>query len=482
MKKSLLTNVALTLLSLAFCLQEALCLQGLAQSGRRTQNVPVEKPKPKEAERAPLPEGGKEADTKKTDIKKADAKEATPEEADADAIKLDATLVTVPVIASDRNGLYIPDMKAAEFTLYEDGVRQEITYFATVNEPFHVVLMIDTSASTQEKLYQIRRAAIAFVEQLQSADRVKVIAFDDTVRDMGAFTNDRDALRQAIEAISVGQGTHLYDAFHLAMQTLARVRRDRRAIVLFSDGVDNRSLQMTYEDNLRGIEESGIIVYPIRYDTRAETEALVRGQQTGGRLPNLGDIIKRPPLGGVPPTVPGTGNPLPVPPVIINRPPTTRYPNDPRTRNPNDPRQPNDPRSRYPNDPRQDPSDPRYDPSQDPNRSPFPNDPRSGRNDDMIGVMLDNMYRTADSYLNDLALKSGGKLHRADTLLSLPDAFAKIAAELRTQYALGYYPTNTTRDGKYRKIQVKSSRKNIAVRARPGYQAAGDEGMKKSGV
>jgi Ca-activated chloride channel homolog len=85
--------------------------------------------------------------------------------------------------------------------------------------------------------------------------------------------------------------------------------------------------------------------------------------------------------------------------------------------------------------------------------------------------MLDSLYRTADQYLNDLAAKSGGKLHRADTLLSLPAVFAKIAAELRTQYALGYYPTNLKRDGSYRKIQVKTSRKSVIVRARPGYQA-----------
>ena len=68
-------------------------------------------------------------------------------------------------------------------------------------------------------------------------------------------------------------------------------------------------------------------------------------------------------------------------------------------------------------------------------------------------------------------MKSGGRLHRADTLVFLPSAFAKIAAELRTQYALGYYPTNARRDGSYRKIQVKTSRKNVVIRARPGYQA-----------
>jgi Ca-activated chloride channel family protein len=85
--------------------------------------------------------------------------------------------------------------------------------------------------------------------------------------------------------------------------------------------------------------------------------------------------------------------------------------------------------------------------------------------------MLDQMYTTADMYLAQLANQTGGRMLRADTLASLPDAFAKIAAELRTQYAVGYYSTNNTRNGEYRKIKVKSTRKNVVLRARPGYRA-----------
>jgi len=85
--------------------------------------------------------------------------------------------------------------------------------------------------------------------------------------------------------------------------------------------------------------------------------------------------------------------------------------------------------------------------------------------------MLDLAYNTADTYLKELELRSGGRLLRADTLISLPDAFAKIAAELRTQYALGYYPLNKTKDGKYRKIKVTTSRQSVRLRARPGYIA-----------
>ncbi len=93
------------------------------------------------------------------------------------------------------------------------------------------------------------------------------------------------------------------------------------------------------------------------------------------------------------------------------------------------------------------------------------------RPDDSISAMLDQLYLLADSYLKELADRSGGQVYRADTVALLPQAFAAIAGELRTQYLLGYYPTNREHDGAYRKIQVKTSRKDIAIRARPGYRA-----------
>ena len=93
------------------------------------------------------------------------------------------------------------------------------------------------------------------------------------------------------------------------------------------------------------------------------------------------------------------------------------------------------------------------------------------RRDDGLSAMLDQLYLMADSYLRELADRSGGQVYRADKVGALPQAFAAIAAELRTQYLLGYYPSNQERDGGYRKIQVKTTRKDIAIRARPGYRA-----------
>src|SRR5205807_7148030 len=127
-------------------------------------------------------------------------KDVPPElpQGDVETLKIDTNLVMVPVIASSRTGQYISDLRKEEFKLSEDGVPQEISFLATVNTPFYVVLMLDTSDSTQEKLAQIQRAAIAFLEQLQPNDKVKIISFDGELHDWTDFTGDKTILRNAI--------------------------------------------------------------------------------------------------------------------------------------------------------------------------------------------------------------------------------------------------------------------------------------------
>jgi hypothetical protein len=386
---------------------------------------------------------------------------AQPPNDQSEVLKIDTALVTFAVIVSDTNDVYLPDLKQHEFQIYEDGKLQELAFFTTIKEPFHVVLLLDTSGSTKEKLGQIQQAASAFVAQLQPADRIKLISFDDEIREWGNFTNNRAELKTAIADMQPGKGTKLYDAMRVAVQNLARVK-GRKAIVLFSDGVDYKSFDMRFEDNIRLLEEAGVIVYPIRYDTRWETEAMARQQQAEAGSVVLSDILKTPPSGTTPPTVPGDTRAPSTgrgsiwdrvqtnPPIITGR-RNDRYPDN------------RYPDNRYP--------DNRYPDSRLPDaRAPDARTPSRRSSNDGIGVMLDGLYKTADDYLNQLALKSGGKLQRADTLGSLPEAFANIANELRNQYSLGYYPTNQMRAGKYRKLQVKVARKGAVVRARPGYR------------
>jgi hypothetical protein len=395
---------------------------------------------------------------------------------DVDTLKIDTNLVTVPVIATSVEGSYVPDLQQSEFNVSEDGVKQEVSFFATVNAPFHVVLMLDTSASTREKLVVIQRAAIAFVEQLKSGDRVKVISFDDQVHDLNEFTNDRATLRSAINKTASGQGTKLYDAFDLALASMKRIQ-GRKAIVLFTDGVDWRSDMASFQSTLKWLDEEGVIVYPIRFETRSETERIAREQaemQTP-QLPTIG-VIRAPSSGTTAPTFPSDDHES-LPPAgsrptgIFGLPPASEIMRRERERRQGERRRDDRPDGdRVPGQP------PRSTGPGD-NRNPRDTTPsdasrgRTSRPTDTISTMLDQLYRTADDYLNDLAHKSGGRLVRADTVSLLSGAFAQIAAELRTQYAIGYYPTNKTRDGEYRKIKVTSTRKNAVVRARPGYRA-----------
>jgi Ca-activated chloride channel family protein len=190
-----------------------------------------------------------------------------PEEvAEGDVIRVDTTLVTLPVSVTDRNGRYIPDLAKEDFRLWEDGVEQQVAFFATVDKPFSVVLMIDTSGSTQD-------AATTFVNQLRPDDQVMVVSFDDDVRVLSEFTSDRGRLRDAIHRTRPGGGTKLYDAVDLVInQRLNRVS-GRKAVVLFTDGVDTTSRHATYVSNVRDAEEVDALIYPVQYDTYSDVNS-----------------------------------------------------------------------------------------------------------------------------------------------------------------------------------------------------------------
>ena len=394
----------------------------------------------------------------------ADETERPQEPKDVDVIKTDTDLVTVPVIATDRGGLYVPDLAKEEFSLAEDGVTQQIEFFAKISAPFNVVLMLDTSASTRDKLSLIQQAAYSFVQQLQPADRVKVISFDNEVRDLNDFTSDRNILKAAINKTVPGEGTRLYDAMTMALSNFRNIQ-GRKAIVIFTDGVDWFSSESTFDGTIRWLDEEGVIVYPIRYDTRATTEAIAREQsgQSGPQLPTI-DVLRPAPGGTTPPTFPG-GDSVPTMGTKSKTGPFGLPSADEILRRRREEERNRDPNRVPSNDRLPEPVDPRV-------RTDIPptgTSRRAPREDDSISARLDAAYQTADFYLKTLAEKSGGKLMRADTIRSLPDAFGKIAAELRTQYSLGYYPTNKDRNGHYRKVKVSTTRKDVAIRTRPGY-------------
>src|SRR4029453_8828445 len=133
-----------------------------------------------------------------------------PEEVDAgDIIRISSTLVTIPVSVMDRDGRYVPNLQKEEFRIWEDGVEQEVAFFQSVDKPFSVVLMLDTSPSTQFRLEDIQDAAITFVNQLRSDDRVMVVSFNDDIKVLSEFTTDRGKLNKAIQRSRTDDGTRL---------------------------------------------------------------------------------------------------------------------------------------------------------------------------------------------------------------------------------------------------------------------------------
>jgi Ca-activated chloride channel homolog len=189
------------------------------------------------------------------------------EQQQPETIRVDTSLVTVPVIVTDRDGRFVTGLTRADFQITEDGKPQEIATFMATNEPFTVALLIDTSSSTQDNLDLIRNAAISFVKQLQPQDRVLVVTFDEKVKFLGDFTSNRSQLQRKIKGVRSSYLTRIYDAISLTISEKLMPRRGRKAIVVFSDGVDTLSGQATYESTLDLVARSGVLVYAVQYRT-----------------------------------------------------------------------------------------------------------------------------------------------------------------------------------------------------------------------
>jgi VWFA-related protein len=180
-------------------------------------------------------------------------------------VRVNTTFVSVPVQVRDGKGRYIPDLRQQDFNLFEDEAVQQIAYFAGVDEPFTVALLLDTSASARSELGRIQRAAMAFVDQLRANDRVLVVAFDDQIRAMTEPTAEREVLHRAILSTRTGDGTSLYDAVNFVIKQRLRRLPGRKAVVLFTDGEDSASRHATYAANVRDAEQSGLLCYTIMY-------------------------------------------------------------------------------------------------------------------------------------------------------------------------------------------------------------------------
>lgn len=203
-----------------------------------------------------------------------------------EVIKVETELVTMPVSVLDRDGRFISGLAQRDFQIFENGVQQQVEYFQSVEQPFTVILLIDVSPSTQFKIEEIQDSAIAFVDQLRPNDRVMVISFDEQVNVLSPATSNKYQLKNAIRQAQFGDGTSLYDAVDHVIDEQMRYIKGRKAVVLFTDGVDTTSRQATYQSTVAATEEVDALFYTIRYDTSNYMAGNSGGSYPQQRRPN----------------------------------------------------------------------------------------------------------------------------------------------------------------------------------------------------
>jgi VWFA-related protein len=211
--------------------------------------------------------------------------------AQEETIKVNTTLVSVPVIVSDRQGRYVPSLTAADFSLQRDGKNQKIDFFASTEEPINVAVLIDTSQSTRPVLDDIKKAAERFVKLLGPKDKASVVSFDYETHVLSPLTGNAEQLRRAIREAEIPDyvGTTLRDAVYQTVKDEFRGVSGRKAIILLTDGKDAGS-QVTSPDLLYSLQESDVMIYPIYFETgnfrqRFDRPMDQRGDIFGGRFP-----------------------------------------------------------------------------------------------------------------------------------------------------------------------------------------------------
>lgn len=270
-------------------------------------------------------------------------------------------VINLNLSVTDSRSHYITDLTDKDFAVFEDGIRQELSLFTHENLPISLSLLIDTSASMQEKLPVAQAAAIRFTKTLRPQDLAQVVQFSDRSTALRDFTADQAALETAIKRTQAAGPTALHNALYIALKDLGRQKKAgelrRRAIVLLSDGEDTASL-VTDDQVLELARKSEIGIYAIGLRAR-------RGQ-----------------------------------------------------------------------------------------------DRRS------------ETFSKAEYVLTALARETGGREFFPNSLSELDSVYDRIAEELRTQYNLGYISSNQRRDGKWRRIVVRTpGRAELQLRYKLGYYA-----------
>lgn len=207
-------------------------------------------------------------------------------------------IVSLNVTVTDPQGRYLTDLDQDEFSVFEDGAKQELSYFNRSNLPIALSLLIDSSASMEQRMENAQEAAIGFARRIRPQDLAQVVDFDSRVEIKLGFTNKLEELETAIRTTSAGGSTALHNAVYISLKELAKVKARnpdeirRQAIVVLSDGEDTSSL-VSFEEVMELAKRSETAIYTIGLQPKEqsalrgfrEAEFVLRqlAQETGGR-------------------------------------------------------------------------------------------------------------------------------------------------------------------------------------------------------
>jgi Ca-activated chloride channel family protein len=208
--------------------------------------------------------------------------------------KVTVDLISLNVTVTDSRNRFIVDLARESFSVYEDGVKQEISIFTREDLPLRIILLLDSSASMESKMSFAQEAAARFVATLKDDDLIEVVEFASKVHVLQRFTADQAALARAIRTTQAGGTTSLHNALYIALKDLARRREDirRQAIVVLSDGEDTSSL-VTFEQVMELAKATDVTIYSIslrrngarRDKSFSEAEHVLKklAEETGGQ-------------------------------------------------------------------------------------------------------------------------------------------------------------------------------------------------------
>lgn len=341
-------------------------------------------------------------------------------------LKVDVALVNVVATVTDEIGHYVSDLNPEDFIVEEDGQPQSISHFSQSNElPVSMGVVLDTSGSMERKIGTATRAVERFIRTVHQDDDIFLMTFSGRPQLQQDFTDDREKLARALRRVTVGGGTALYDALELSLQKIKQGIQDKKAILLLTDGQDTSS-EATFEDARTTVRESELLVYALGISPsgRALSErSPIPSPIPGGPSDPNG---RRGPTGG---TI-GIPFPWPIPGIPGGG------------------------------------TGPRI-----PGRIPaFPESQRPGRTTVQIGqdsVDMRVLETFADASGGKAWLLSGNWTDNRGS--EIEDVLDQIAAELRNQYSIGYYPPHNLNDGKWHRIQIRTKDRRYHVRARKEY-------------